>query len=185
MSHSETSFLAVVEPDITAVPACSSSCRTPFAAIQHEEDCPYLLGWSLLPPLPFHSLSLSSPPLMTCKEGHRPIPQQDRESSSWKNSTHSQRWQSGVISRAKDRPATGSKPLHWTLIRRGSCCCCTSLRMSSPVAQSWALSQKWRPDERDEKSPHDKTALSKTRILAKEGPLVWALETDAGQHQTT
>ena len=58
------------------------------------------------------------------------------------NSTHSQRWQTGVASRTKDRPATGPKPLRWTLIRRGGWCCCTtsSFRMSLPVAQSWALS---------------------------------------------
>ena len=65
MSHSETSFLAVAEPDVNTVPACSRSCGTPFPAIQAEDDCPDLLGWSLLLlPLPFPPLSLSSHLLM-------------------------------------------------------------------------------------------------------------------------
>ena len=65
MSHSETSFLAVAEPDVNTVPACSRSCGTPSPAIQAEDDCPDLLGWSLLLlPLPFPPLSLSSHLLM-------------------------------------------------------------------------------------------------------------------------
>ena len=86
------------------------------------------------------------------------------------NSTHSQRWQTGVASRTKDRPATGPKPLRWTLIRRGGWCCCTtsSFRMSLPVAQSWALS----PNGGLMKAiknlfVHHKAALSKTRISAR------------------
>jgi len=137
----------VAEPDVNTVPACSRSCGTPSPATQAEDDCPDLLGWSLLLALPFPPLSLSSPLLML--SALLPRTPTDTATNSrigsqalGENSTHSQRWQTGVVSRTKDRPATGPKPLRWTLIRRGGWCCCTtsSFRMSLPVAQSWALS---------------------------------------------
>lgn len=76
----------------------------------------------------------------SCK-GHPATPhKQDRESSSWKNSTRRQQSQTGVLSRTHDRPATRPQSSPWSLVKRRIC---TTSRVLLPVARSWVRNQHW------------------------------------------